>query len=193
MNIDDTSINPADLESLLTRVYEAAGIKELSPKQFDLLADEISVKTGERLSPSTLKRISGYVAAHSVPRLSTLDILARFCGWSDYRHFLEGNSPEAQSGVVGKPKISVAEDMLPGQRLRLMWSPARVCVIEYKGDLNWEVVYSEGTRLQPGNTFKCALIMGGEPLYIDDLVQDGNPPRVYVCGRRSGITFVRDE
>lgn len=33
------------------------------------------------------------------------------------------------------------------------------------------------------------LIVEGELLYIDDLQQEGHPPVVYVCGKKSGVRF----
>ena len=36
-------------------------------------------------------------------------------------------------------------------------------------------------------------IAEGEPLYLYNLIHDGKPSGVYVCGRRSEITFIREE
>ena len=45
------------------------------------------------------------------------------------------------------------------------------------------------TRLKVGDTFECSLIIEGEPLYLDNLRQDGHPPIAYVCGKKSGVFF----
>lgn len=78
-------------DSEITRLKEAvAGTfgKTLdSPTDFDALALSIQGKTGEYISPTTLKRLFGYVKPAIVPRTSTLSVLARYvgkAGWSDF-------------------------------------------------------------------------------------------------------------
>lgn len=137
----------------------------------------------------TLKRLWGYLDEQVRPRRSTLDVLARFCGWRDFDDFAVGNIPEIESGNVGNATIRTGENISRGERVRLFWPPSRVCLIEYTGGFDWKVVEAEGTRLLPGDTFRCALIVSGEPLYLDHLIHEGSRPGVYVCGRKSGITF----
>lgn len=62
-------------------------------------------------------------------------------------------------------------------------------VMEYLGDLTFRVVASANTRLLEGDTFRCSLIIEGEPLYLDDLRQGNNPSIVYVCGKRTGVMY----
>lgn len=176
-------------DRLCREVEMTAHIIATTPKKFESLSEAVFNRTGVLLSPTTLKRIWGYLDEPVTPRRSTLDVLSRFCGWRDYEHFLSGKTPDMESGTVGSNIIRVGDDIRPGQRVRLFWNPARVCEIEYRGNLDWKVVASEGTRLQPGNTFRCPLIVFGEPLYLDNLIQDGNRTGVYVCGSKNGITF----
>ncbi len=86
-------------------------------------------------------------------------------------------------------KLSVAQELFAGERLRLIWQPERICDIEYLGNLQFRVVASENTRLKAGDTFECSLIIEGEPLYLDNLRQDGQQPISYVCGNKSGVLF----
>ena len=86
-------------------------------------------------------------------------------------------------------RLSEANSLVPGDRLRLTWQPERVCDIEYLGDLRFKVIASEKTRLHGGDTFECSLIVEGEPLYLDNLIQYNRPPIAYVCGKKSGVNF----
>lgn len=177
------------LTALRARVESSANIAATTPMQFGRLSESIRRRTGVLLSPTTLKRMWGYIDEPVTPRLSTLDVLARFCGWNDYKDFVAGNIPEIESGNISTRSIRAGEDILTGGRVRLFWAPARMCEIEYEGDSGWVVIDSEGTRLKPGDRFLCPLIISGEPLYIDNLVKEGNRGGIYVCGRRAGITF----
>lgn len=174
------------------KVEETSGLKPRTPKQFDELAERIYYQTGRVISPTTLKRIWGYIDEPLSTRRSTLDILAGYCGWKDYDDFEKGNIPESESGKVGSKSIIVESEMKRGERIRLMWSPSRVCVIEYQGNRDWKIMKVEGSRLSVGDTFKCSIIAEGEPLYLDNLTHDSIPVGIYVCGRKSGVTFIRE-
>ena len=80
-------------------------------------------------------------------------------------------------------------DLSQGEQLRLSWHPDRACDIKYMGNLTFIVVDSENTRLKTGDTFQCSIIIEGEPLYIDNLMQGDRQPIAYVCGKKSGVMF----
>lgn len=164
-----------------------------TPKDFDLLRDSIYNRLHILISSSTLKRIWGYLDTDVKPRDSTLSTLARFIGykdWDDYqKNAMQGK--EQQSDLVMNRRISVTEELVAGDRLRLTWLPDRILEVIYLGDLEFRVCRSEQTRLKEGNIFSCSLIIEGEPLYLDNLCQDGLPPTAYVCGKRSGVNFER--
>ena len=174
---------------LCREVETTANQPASTPKEFETLSESTRLRTGILLSPTTLKRLWGYLDEPVTQRRSTLDTLARFCGWRDYEHFLSGDNPDIESGNVGSNALRAGEDIHPGGRVRLFWNPSRVCEIEYLGNLDWEVVEATGTRLRRGDRFRCPLIVAGEPLYLDGLVKDGSRRGVYVCGSRTGITF----
>ncbi len=175
---------------LRLRVEETAGIKVKTPKDFETLSEKILTRTGVLLSPTTLKRFWNYLDEAVTPRRSTLDVLARFCGWRDYSEFESGCQPEIESGNVGGSAIRCGKDIRTGDRVRLFWAPSRVCDIEFIGKTDWKVVSSENTRLQPGDRFSCPVIVAGEPLYLDNLIHEGSRPGVYVCGRKTGVSFI---
>lgn len=179
----------AQRERLCRNVEATANLKATTPRDFELLSESICNLTGILLSPTTLKRIWGYLDEAVTPRRSTLDTLARYCGWRDYEHFLSSISPDIESGNVGSKVIRAGEGISRGERVKLFWNPSRVCIIEYIKGLEWKVVDSEGTRLKAGDTFRCPVIISGEPLYLDNLIHDGVHGGVYVCGSKSGITF----
>lgn len=90
-------------------------------------------------------------------------------------------------------RLSVNTELRMGDKLRLTWQPDRVCDVDYLGDLSFRVIASENTRIQPGDTFQCSLIVEGEPLYLDNLRKgDGSfstEPIAYVCGKKTGVNY----
>lgn len=178
-----------NIRKLCHKVEESAGMTIVRAKDFERLVVMVFERTGTLLSPTTLKRIWGYLNENTVTRKSTLDLLAQYCGWHNYEEFLMGNRPEIESGFVDVKLLNVESDLQEGSIVKLMWHPSRVCVIKHLGESRWEVVRAEGTRLAVGDTFRCSVIMSGEPLYLDGVVRDGVARGVYVCGRRNGVRF----
>lgn len=170
-------------------VEKTAGFTAEKAKHFDDLAMRIYDRTGTLLSPTTLKRIWGYLKEGTVTRRSTYDLLAQYCGWHNFNDFLEGHTPEIESGFLGVKVLNAKRDLKKGDVVKLMWHPSRVCEVKYEGEDRWIVIRSEGTRLSPGDTFRCSMIMSGEPLYLDDLIHEGAKSGIYVCGRRNGVRF----
>lgn len=75
------------IDALKDTVVETFGRTLDAPTDFDALSSEIQNKTGATISPSTLKRLYGYIKPATTPRPSTLSTLARyagFAGWSDF-------------------------------------------------------------------------------------------------------------
>lgn len=178
---------------LIERIELSIGRRIQTPRDFLFLRECIFARLRLYLSESTLKRVWGYVTGGET-RLSTLNCLASFLGYSGFDEFVKmidtDNSRIISSYLLGR-HISVSEHLEPGDRIRLVWQPDRVCVIQYLGEHTFEVVESIQTRLRPGDTFTCSFIIEGEPLYIDNLRQSNRPPVNYVCGKISGIRFER--
>lgn len=179
-----------ELRRLCERVEETFGHRAVTPKHFEALSQSVFQRTGILLSPTTLKRLWGYLNESVAPRQSTIDTLAIYCGWVNWSAFCRSEAPEVESGTVGGKSIDVGRQLKPGDRLRLMWHPQRICDVVYRGDMQFEVEDSSGTRLSKGDTFKCRLIISGEPLYVDDYCHGDMKPGVYVCGRHNGVKFI---
>jgi len=180
-----------DIDRLCKSVEQSIGHSLHTTKDFHQLSDRIWEHNGELLSINTLRRLWGVLSDTSAPRISTLSILARFIGYCDFAAFCGiGNSGgEASLPFLGR-RLSVLDGLMPGDRLRLTWHPGRVCDVVYNGSLHFRVEASQQTRLKPGDTFLCSIIIEGLPLYLDQLQQNGSSPTTYICGRQGGVFFV---
>ena len=179
-----------DISNLLRAVQEACGYSFSSSRDFDNLSEKIMLRTRERISPTTLKRMFGYLKEEVAPRAFTLDVLAQFVGYKNYEAFCQdfNKGEKVQSNVVLSQKLS-ADCLAVGQRVRLTWKPDRVCIIEYRGEGLWTVVEAQQTKLCAGDTFRCHLFIAHEPLFLDELRHGAGQPVSYVAGRKDGIMF----
>lgn len=116
--------------SLRNAIEDTIGRKLRTPKDFDILAESISGKLHQRISPTTLKRLWGYLHdTSSRPRQSTLDLLARFIDYPSFDTFSSiasapntpqtGPNPPTTSTVVGDPVADTPSITPPSSSLSL--------------------------------------------------------------------------
>ena len=172
-------------EQLRSDIETALKKKLQTPKDFEFLRERLYARLHMLVSRTTLMRFWGYINEDVSPRKATLDILTQFLGYQDWDGYCQNSllPKEQQSSPIMSRRLSVANELNKGERLRLTWQP------EYLGDLTFKVIASENTRLQPGDTFECSLIVEGEPLYLDNLIQGQKLPTAYVCGKKAGVLF----
>lgn len=174
-------------ERLRSEVERMMGRELKASSDFAELSDAIYERTHERMSSTTLKRLWGYIDEPVKPRLFTLNVLARFLGFSDYDALMT-SADGIQSAPILAPHLT-DRDLKMGDRLRLTWRPDRVCVVEYLGYGRFCVREAVNTKLSVGDTFRCHLFIAHEPLFLDQLVHEGGEPVSYVAGRQDGIVY----
>ena len=177
--------------SLCKDIEISLGQSLKTPKDFENLSHKIYNRLNIMVSPTTLKRLWGYLDEKVQTRVTTLDILSRFIGYKDFEDYnsKKGQSSTIESNPILNRRLNTSTDLNPGDSLLITWLPDRKCLVKFKGDLHFVVMESLNTRLTPGDTFQCTLFIEGEPLYIDNLVHGSLPLSAYVCGKKSGIRF----
>jgi len=177
-------------QSLLKKEVERIlGHQLKEARDFEQLSHLLLSHTRERLSPTTLKRLWGYLKNENVQtRPHTLDVLARFVGYRSYEDFCTQTeqTDDVQSGIKAEHKIAT-EGLRRGQRLIITWLPDRKIVVRHKGNCLFEIMEANNTKLSVGDTFRCHLMIQHEPLYLDEVVHLGQPAVVYVAGQRDGV------
>ena len=116
---------------LKQEVERTFGRQLTETRDFEQLSHLLLSHTRERLSPTTLKRLWGYLKNEEVQtRPHTLDVLARFVGYKGYEDFCAQTErlDEVQSGIKTEEKITT-EGLRRGQRLIITWRPDRKIVV----------------------------------------------------------------
>ena len=187
-----TEKNSSEVFELRKELERSLGKKLKTPADFEFCVGAIWERLHQNISPTTLKRMWGYIEGADTTRLSTLNLLSHYLGYSDwegFRRHLEENS-ESQSNEMINPTL-LSSSLHNGERVEIQWQPNRRCVLEYLGENTFVVIESEHSKLQKGNTFECLSFYLHHPLYIDNLVQGDNAPVSFVVGKRDGLTVIK--
>ena len=189
-------IDRPEIYELRLRIETSIKRKIQTPADFDFLRGIIWERTHEQISTSTLKRLWGYVDGIDNARNSTLNVLSKALGYESWDAFILKLKLENMdnSDLVMSESVS-SSDLKIGDRLMIAWQPNRVCLLNYLGDNQFEVMESQNSKLKVGDTFRCGLFILGEPVYINDLRQNNGTgePKLFVIGNKSGLVKLRVE
>lgn len=178
------------IQELKESVETMIGKKLKGPKDFCNLSDQVFNRLKIVISPTTLKRLWGYLNEGGTPRKSTLSILSQFIGYRDWEDFCSSpkDSSFVQSNFILARKIS-SFSLSKGDRLKINWLPDRFCLVSYNGNMNFTVLESKNAKIQAGDTFDCSIFIEGEPMYLDNLVHEKYKGISYIAGKKDGIRF----
>ena len=166
-----------------------------TPYDFEFLAGVIWERLHENISPTTLKRLWGYIDGADTTRRTTLCLLAQFLGFADWEAYLASlaTRTDIESAAFEGEGIHI-DDLQQGDRVEVTWLPNRRCVFRYEGDAHFVVEESENAKLQVGDSFDAACFIIGKPMYLDNVqrnnVQCTKEGFSYVAGSKNGLNSV---
>ena len=179
------------LPTLKNKIEERFGMPVSYTFQCLPLQKSIQNVTGEILSLSTLKRVMGLVANTHLPRRSTLDILARYVGYTDIAALENeegyGNITSEFTDIDGIE----AADLHVDTEIILHYNPDRKLRLKYCGEGWFKVLSSRNSKLNMGDRLKINQLLKGFELYISEVVRDGTSLGPYVGAKQGGIIYLR--
>lgn len=163
-----------------------------TPYDFEFLTGVVWERLHEHISPTTLKRLWGYIEGADTTRRTTLCLLSQFLGYADWEAYLAAlaQRTDVESEAFAGEGLNI-DDLQAGDRIEVTWLPNRRCVFCYEGNAHFLVTEAENAKLHVGDRFETACFLIGKPMYIDRLVRGDNPPTAYVAGSRNGLLTVR--
>lgn len=159
-----------------------------TPYDFEFLSGVVWERLHENISPTTLKRLWGYIDGADTTRRSTLCLLSRFLGYNDWETYVSvlAQRDEAESETFAGKGVR-SDELQAGQLVEVTWLPNRRCVFRYEGANTYTVVKATNGKLQVNDRFETACFLLGKPMYLDNLVRGNEPPTSYVAGSRNGL------
>jgi len=83
------------IELLKNEVLLVSGFKTITPADCKIISINISSKTKQTVSETTLKRVYGFALSKFNPSLFTIDVMARYCGYVGWSDFVAKQESEA--------------------------------------------------------------------------------------------------
>ena len=167
-----------------------------TPYDFDFLAGVIWERLHENISPTTLKRLWGYIDGADTTRRTTLCLLSQFLGFDDWEAYAASlaTRTDIESAAFEGEGIHI-NDLQPGDRVEVTWLPNRRCVFRYEGEAHFTVMEAENAKLHAGDSFDTTCFLVGKPMYLDNLQRDEVPSTKesvsYVAGSKNGLNSVK--
>ena len=185
-----------EIATLRMDIEQEVKRKIRTPYDFEFLAGVIWERLHENISPTTLKRLWGYIDGADTTRRTTLCLLAQFLGfadWEAYQASLAARTDIESSAFEGEGvRIN---DLQPGDRVEVSWLPNRRCVFRYEGEAHFIVEEAANAKLHVGDSFDTTCFLVGKPMYLDNLQRDEVPSTKesvsYVAGSKNGLNSVK--
>ena len=93
----------------------------------------------ESLGATTLKRLWGYIPGQTTPRLATLNVLAKYAGYENFKAFCDQLHAEDSSDFITNRHYVTSAELALGDSVTIGWAPNRLVRLEYKGNNLFEV------------------------------------------------------
>lgn len=180
------------LNILREAVVQKYGCTPCGPTDFDRLSLSIYQITKRTISPSTLKRLWGYINDQSGTSISTLSLLCRYAGYRDWEDF-QNHAGVFSSDNCCESGFSLGQiltcDTLPiGSRVRADWSGRKSCtVIKVANPRRFKVIESNNIKLQPDDLVTLDSIAISRPFVALDCMRGSQSLGNYIGAKDSGI------
>jgi len=188
------SKNIPEINLLLNRIEKKYGRDLRTPSDFESLSAVMEYSTGDHISASTLKRLWGYIHIATSPRVATLNILAKYAGYQNFRDFCTNlENTEGFDSDFFSGQCVVASDLQVGEKVTMAWDPDRVIELEYLGNGEFKVIASLNSKLRVGDVFEQDSFILGYPVYIPRIMRDGVYTAPYYAAKKGGLTMLKSQ
>lgn len=145
------------------------------------------------VSETTIKRMFGLVGKDSeernrTPHNSTMDIVARWLGYENYRALLrEIGEGDVSSEFTSMKEIKV-DTIKEGTQIQLTWIPSRVVVMTYVGNNEFVINETQNSKLQKGDHIRLTNLVLGQELLVNEVIREGHSLGGYRAAKDGGLT-----
>lgn len=183
----DMNKNAPEIAALRRDIENELKRRIKTPYDFEFLAGVVWERLHENISPTTLKRLWGYIDGADTTRRTTLCLLSQFLGFADWEAYVASLAArtDIESAAFEGEGVHI-DDLKKGDRVEVTWLPNRRCVFRYEGDAHFTIEEAENAKLHAGDSFDAVCFIIGKPMYLDNVHGAS-----YVAGSKNGLNSVK--
>ncbi|MDE5573158.1 MAG: hypothetical protein K2H44_05035 [Muribaculaceae bacterium] len=176
---------------ILRRVREKVGLGMTRSADFEVLSQSIKDNTNENLGVNTLKRLFGFKNDKVVPRLSTMDIIARYLGSEDYESLIKELGEDTDISLFTPIDCIEVKDLGKGTQIRIAYAPNREFFLTYLGDSQFIVNGVKGSKnIMTGDLLTISQLAVGHKFVISHVIRDDKDLGAYESAKFKGLKSV---
>lgn len=179
-------------KSIIEKIRAKYGKDQLFSADCALIANAINEgHPGPIVSVSTVKRLLGFAGTPGdapTPRNSTLDTLAKWLGYENYKALLkEVGEGDYSSDFASQSRID-ADDLAEGTQIQFTWEPSRVIVMTYLGNNQFMINEAQNSKLLKGDRITLTALVLGQLFSVSEVVRNGKSLGSYTGAKDGGLT-----
>ena len=187
--VKNSKIEAEDLARLKKDVERYISRALHTPADYIYLSERLQNEGHGYISPTTLKRVWGYISDKGddyTPSSYTLNSICKLIGFNDISEYCKEEAEIQSKDYKGEyvETLSLPADTI----ITLLWQPHRKVQLRYAGAENFEVVDNENSRLRIGDIVQCNSLTQHAPAFFR-VIRDGIKPFSYVAGSAQVIFF----
>ena len=183
------------IASLRKKIEIIFGRHLMTHNDFVEFASIVRETTRKHISETTLERVWNYsTRGYDNISLYTLNVLSEYAGFHDWEKFCDELKKENGSDSdMFDDSALFSKDLHPGDRIKLGWTPDRICYIKYLGNYRFKAEECHNTTMKEGDIFSCLEFRINHPVVMTDFQSaDGKVNgETYVAGIQYGITLLK--
>jgi len=173
-----------------SQVEQKFGAAIKYPKDCESLSNAIKMACKQHISPSTLKRLFGFVKKVEQPRRYTLDVLANYIGYKDWDACLKFTDGQDSSSFFMVEGIETKK-LNKGNKIEFTYDPGRHVVLEYINREKYKVLSARKSKLQDGDIVHFSYMALNHPLIAAEVVRNKKSLGKFTAGKLNGITSIK--
>ena len=156
----------------------------------ECLCIEIEKETKQKISLNTLKRLFGFIAGVSEPRLYTLDTIAIYLGYSNWDVYLLSLDKSGNSGFNSLQEIRI-ESLPVSSIVEFGYEPDRIVQVRFEGQNSFIVILAKNSKLKENDVVEITHFVLNYPLIILNVLRDGKSMGRFTAGKVGGLTHLK--
>lgn len=174
-------------QSIINKILAKYGKEKVYSADCAALSESIG------LGETTIKRMLGLVGEssperHRTPHVSTMDILAKWLGYENYKTLLQELGEGDYTSEFTPMQTIEAVKLTVGTQIQLRYEPARVIVMTYLGDNAFLVNESKNSKLVKGDRIELTHLTLGQELLVREVIRGDRNLGGYRGAKDGGLT-----